>query len=111
MPKIVLMLFLLFAFPVMGCQITSQQIIGGYVFLDGDTVLEAFELNEDHTYTSWLHNRPESEGKWKREKCTITVEIESHPSPIKFELVSVTENEMVIIFDGLSRAAKFKKIE
>ncbi len=66
---------------------SDEKFYGAYQYKSGETLYEALELNSDHVFNSWLHERPSASGAWS------------------------LKDEAIFIFDAMKISAVFDKVE
>lgn len=76
-------------------RVDRTDIVGSYNFKSGATDYESFELAEDGSFQSWLHERPEVFGTWSLDDGIIKVK-ENGNINISMKVISVSEKELVV---------------
>ena len=57
------------------CDVKEKEVIGAWQSVSQDGFFDVFELHQNHTFDSWLHERPEiSDAKWLLEHCILTID-------------------------------------
>jgi hypothetical protein len=88
-------------------QTNENKLLGNWYFKDGSGAFEVLELtieNGHHSFSSWLHNRPDSNGSWSLSGQKITFRISSGDT-IEWEIISVSSSRLAILETGETQEA------
>ncbi|MFZ5844609.1 MAG: lipocalin family protein [Pseudomonadota bacterium] len=88
--------------------VNARNIAGSYTYTGGDIGYEDFELVADGSFTSWLHQRPETVGVWSLEGNVITVR-EQTGAVQMMTVKSLSSSEMEVHFRGMKSSAHYLK--
>ncbi len=92
-------------------RIDEKTLYGSYKSKNGDTVYEEFSLNKDHTFSSWIHQKPNSNGSWSLEGNIIHIKEDSNSNDIKIKVINTDKNQATFKFDSLTDATEFECVE
>ena len=109
MKKLVLILLIMCTQISCVCKISKQDVVGNYIYTEGDTFFEAFELSEDGSFSSWLNNRPDASGTWKLVNCNVEVSLDSLDTPIILSFENLDAEKATIHTDDNEKSASFKR--
>jgi hypothetical protein len=56
------------------CAINKKQLIGYWKSSGDNGFFQEFLIDDDGTFASWLHQRPEVNGTWSLDNCVFTIE-------------------------------------
>jgi len=104
-----LFLSILISFSCSSDQLISKDLYGYYTFKSGDPLFEEMFFKEDNNFFSWLHQRPASTGTWLFKGKTVYVDANLGDDRIKFEVISLGENEAVFKFEHSEGPATFTR--
>lgn len=97
---------------ISACEFDAKSLYGGYIYEKGQTLIGDFELNENRTFNSWLHDRPSSSGTWELKDGVVTIYEESDPSyQTDMKVIKLTKEIIVVRFDDFKVDAQFKRVE
>ncbi len=89
-------------------RIDEKTLYGAYKSKSGDTVYEEFSLNKDHTFSSWIHQKPSSHGSWSLEGNMIHIKESSTDNDINIKVIETKNNQATFKFDSLEDATEFE---
>ena len=92
------------------CDFKQQELVGTYLYASGDSKFEAFELNDERQFSSWLHNRLASSGTWRVEDCHLII-AETGLNERKVKVIAITEERLSVEFNGLEKGADFTRVQ
>lgn len=91
------------------CGISKNDVVGSYTYEKGSAFFEDFELNADGEFSSWLHQRPASTGRWGFENCRIKVSLDDFAKPLVLYIEFLDREKAIFHTEGHSEPASYKR--